>query len=62
MHYLSTGNKCSKSPNYDEIELQKINHDVISVTPSPLYHTEKRHQNNVTKALHFDPPLNKKFG
>jgi len=34
--------------DYDEIQLQKISNDVISVTSSPLRH-RKRHQNNVRK-------------
>jgi len=38
--------------DYDEMELQKINYDVILETYSPLCH-----QNNVTKFFYFAPLL-----
>jgi len=41
--------------NFDKIELQKINYDVILVTYRH-YITEKRHQNNFTIFFYFVPP------
>jgi len=41
--------------DYDEIELQKISCNVISVTSSLLRH-QKRHQNNVTNFFQLAPP------
>jgi len=42
-----------KIHNFDEIELQKINYDVILVT-NRHYDTKKRHQNNVTKFFYSE--------